>query len=234
MPPVMSTLLAFKPSKRLTGKTNVEQERAALAALAAEMIPSMPSTVKRKHVHYTHIKTNDPTHVQPSAFSREGFYLYLQKLYEETYPTQDQQKSILCFGMVAREMCKASQIDGLRHPHHHGPVFCTSQHYWNKISKLSLDKYKVPLNCVCHDTYSQMYSYLRVPTPKKPLHELDNQIYYSPLHPQGEALQKLLKTGGTAAAAIQAKRTSSGGEPKNKRERLPSLFSLVKAQFNTN
>ena len=54
----------------------------------------MPTTVKRKHVHYTHIRTNDPSHVQPSAFSREGFFLYLKKLYEEVYPTQD----VGCFG----------------------------------------------------------------------------------------------------------------------------------------
>lgn len=216
------------------GKKNLDQERAELAALAAETIPSMPTTVKRKHVHCTHIRTHDPTHVQPLAFSRKGFYNYLQKLYEEAYPTQDQQKSILCFGMVAREMCKVSPIDGLRHAHHHAPVFCTAQHYWNKIAKLSLDKYKVPLNCVCHDTYSQMYAYLKVPTLKKPLHELDNQIHYSSLHPQGEALQKLLKTGGAAASAIQGKRAAGGGEPRTKRERLPSLFSLVKAQSNMN
>ena len=94
MPAVMSTLLAFKPSKRCNGKKNVDQERALLAALAAETIPSMPTTVKRKHVHYTHIRTNDPSHVQPSAFSREGFFLYLKKLYEEVYPTKD----VGCFG----------------------------------------------------------------------------------------------------------------------------------------
>ena len=142
---------------------------------------------------------------------------------------QDSQKSILCFGMVARERCQANPIDGLRHPHHHGPLFCTIQHYWNKISKHSLEKYKVPLNAVCHDTYSEMFSYLKTPTAKKPLSELDNQIYYSPLHPQGDALQKILVAGEKSQKARSARKGSTGQGAGAKRERLPSLFEIIKA-----
>ena len=41
------------------------------------------------------------------------------------------------------------------------------------MAKLSLEKYNVPLNGVAHDGYAVMFRYLRQPTRKKPLHELD-------------------------------------------------------------
>jgi len=40
--------------------------------------------------------------------------------------------------------------------HHHCPVFCTQQHYWSKVARVSLTK-GVPLNAVCHDGYVTMY-----------------------------------------------------------------------------
>ena len=44
------------------------------AALAAEQeddsLEPLAATVKRKHVHYAHVRTGDPSHVQPHQMSR--------------------------------------------------------------------------------------------------------------------------------------------------------------------
>lgn len=53
----------------------------------------------------------------------------------------------------------------------------------------------VQLNAVAHDGYTSMFAYLRSPTAKKPLPELDPEPYFSEYHPQGEALRKLLRMG---------------------------------------
>ena len=50
---------------RLRSKTSLEQLAAARAALAAErgdedVLLALPKTVKRKHVHWTFVRTSDP------------------------------------------------------------------------------------------------------------------------------------------------------------------------------
>ena len=40
-----------------------------------------------------------------------------------------------------------------------------------------------------------MFNYLRCPSKKKPMHELDQDAYFSPLHPKGDALKELLELG---------------------------------------
>lgn len=101
---------------------------AVLAALAAEEeLPALVRTVKRKHVHYTHVRTHDPTHHQPESFSRAGFWEHLEKVYLEAYPVKDQDGiSILSFGCVVKERHQGGD------EHHHAAVFCATQHYWNK------------------------------------------------------------------------------------------------------
>lgn len=41
---------------------------------------------RRRHVHWTHVRTEDPSLVQPSALTREDFYLHLVRVYKEAYP----------------------------------------------------------------------------------------------------------------------------------------------------
>ena len=74
------------------------------------------------------------------------------------------------------------------------------------MAQLSLSKYNIPLNAVVHDSYDTMYAYLRRPTARKPLTELDAEPYLSALHPRGEALVQLLESGLKYAAIRGAKR----------------------------
>ena len=56
---------------RLRSKTSLEQLAAARAAVAAErgdedVLLALPKTVKRKHVHWTFVRTSDPNYKQPN------------------------------------------------------------------------------------------------------------------------------------------------------------------------
>ena len=57
---------SIAPKYRFRSKGNLAQMAAAKAALAAECdddeIMSLPTTVKRKHVHWTHTRTHNPEH----------------------------------------------------------------------------------------------------------------------------------------------------------------------------
>jgi hypothetical protein len=136
----------------------------------------------------------------------------------------------MCFGMVAEEKHAASPQTAHRALHHHCPVFCTEQHHWNKVAKLSLVKYRVPLNAVRHNSYTEMYQYLRQPSAKKPLSELDSMPFYSRAHPQGESLQTLLEVGQRAATAQRGKLRlgTASSSTDSKRQRLPSLFETIR------
>ena len=57
-------------------------------------------------------------------------------------------------------------------------------------------------NAVAHDGYCSMYNYLRSPTKKKPLHELDPTPYHSSGHPQGQVLKDLLEAPSVAKSAV--------------------------------
>lgn len=198
----------------------------ALAAEDAQDPENLATTVKRQHVHYTWVRTNDPMHVQPSQYSRKQFYGHLEKLYAEVYPhITATTSSILGFGLVVDEQHKESPLDGHRDLHKHGAMFCTQQHYWNKVAKLSLSKYNIPLNAVAHETYATMYAYLRAPTAKKPLAEIDIEPYFSQRHPRGEALADLLRAS-SKSGALNRKRLA--GMDAQKRKRL-NLFEEIKA-----
>ena len=92
------------------------------------------------------------------------------------------------------------------------------------MARASLAK-GVPLNAVAHDGYVLMYEYVRKPSARKPLQELDAEPFLSPLHPRDEPLAALLAVGRRAATA-----NAGRGQESRKRERAPPLFEVVRAQ----
>ena len=145
------------------------------------------------------------------------------KVYAEAYPEPaNPTKSILLFGAVAKEQKGAE--------HHHMPAYTSKRHYWSKVAKLSHEKYNVKLNAVAHDGYYTMFRYIKDKSAHKPLAELDQEVWLSPLHPRGVALTKLLEVGATFAHARSSKRKSTadsaiGGG--SKRFRASDVFDLV-------
>ena len=105
------------------------------AALAAEQeddsLEPLAATVKRKHVHYTHVRTGDPGHVQPDQMSRRQFWEHLVKVYAEVYPSSSQETktgAILAFGLVVTEHHKKALRQEHRDEHKHAATFSTAQH----------------------------------------------------------------------------------------------------------
>ena len=151
-------------------------------------------------------------------------------MYAEAYPEPaNPTKSIAQFGAVAMER-HATGSDGERNVHTHMTVYTSKKHYWNKVAKLSYDKYKVKLNAVAHDGYYAMFKYIKESSTKKPLAELDQEVWLSPLHPRGEALSKLLDVGATFAHARSFRKrsgTDAGIGGAAKRFRSADIFDLV-------
>ena len=91
--------------------------QAALASLGAGDDPGeLPEMAKRKCVHFTHCRTNNPEHVQPSALTREQTWLHLERVFKEAYPDPEKAAStgsILCFGIV----CGVRNAQSLRLKH---------------------------------------------------------------------------------------------------------------------
>ena len=103
------------------------------------------------------------------------------------------------------------------------------------MARVSYDKYRVRLNAVAHDGYVTMYAYITQPSAKKPLSELDQELFLSTDHPRGEALRKLLEAGAVHARVCAARKrqaTGAGGDltPGGKRIRLGDVFRLVADQ----
>ena len=223
-----------QPRRRIRGKTpplHAAAEAAAASALQAEVASArpelLPPGVKRKHVHYTFVRTHGGQYQQPAAFSRDGFFQLLLAAYREAYPRPHLETgTTMLFAAVAEE----KHADGA--PHLHAAVFCTEQHYWNRVAKVSREHFRVPLDAVDHKTYSEMYTYLRAPSNKKPLQDLDAEIYLSPLHPRGAALTELLDAGARAlrmqhGRVAGAAATALGAGAAGKRPRAPSMYELV-------
>ena len=175
----------------LAGVRAIEHE-----AAAADALLPLPLDSRRRHIHYTHVRTNSGTDVQPHQLTRKAFWDHLVKCYKEAYPRAESENgSILAFGAVCKERHKDASRDVDRSEHHHAAVYCKESHYWRRIRKISAEKYNIQLNAVAHDSYSTMYNYLRKATSKKPLYELDTMPYHSPHHPLGEQLRELLQQG---------------------------------------
>ena len=96
----------------------------ALEAEGAEDEAALAATARRRHVHFTHVRTFDPEHIQPSQFTRKELWLHLEKCYGEVYPCGSSRTgSILQFGKVSKE-----RIDE-EDEHHHVATFSLQQHY---------------------------------------------------------------------------------------------------------
>ena len=191
---------------------------------AVDGLMPLPQDRRRRHMHYTHVRTTCLDDVQPHQLTREAFWQHLERCYREAYPSADSETgSILHFGVVCKEKHNDAARDVDRSEHHHAAVFCSVNHYWRKVRIISSEKYHVHLNAVAHDTYCTMYSYLRVPTAKKPLCELDSAPYHSPLHPTGDTLRELLAVG---ARYLNVRRKKPNGQ------RDPGVRSQFATAFN--
>ena len=212
----------------------VAAQEAAIADEGWSELVALSSDVRRKHIHWTHVRTSDPTHVQPRQLSRQDFWAHLERVYKEVYPEPaNQSGSILLFGAVAKELHAESAKEELRDVHHHAPVYCTKQHYWNRIAQVSLERYNIKMHAACHDGYTTMYQYVRSPSSKKPLPELDAELFLSQDHPRGDALRRLLEAGARSTQNRQGdpKRAGGGegGGGAAKRIRVSDIYELVRA-----
>ena len=86
------------------------------------------------------------------------------------------------------------------------------------------------MNAVAHDGYVSMYEYLRQPSARKPLSELDAEPYLSEEHPRDRALADLLDAGRRSARANQGRRGTAPHAKEATRERAPKLFDVVAQQ----
>ena len=227
------------PERQAARERREAEEQAALdAALLAECrndddLAALATTVRRKHIHYTHVRTENAAHVQPEQMTKQQFWEHLAKCYKDVYPDPGSGTgSILLFGMVCTERHRQSEKREHREQHKHAPTFSAKQHYWNRVAKVSLEKYNVPLNAASHNSYHTMYEYLRKPTAKKPLSELDPEPYFSRLHPRGEQLQQFLETCRQSHAMLQNRWTGDAEHPA-KKQRVENVFEVIRAQSIT-
>ena len=209
---------------RLRAKTPPRVEPpAAMRAIADEgwsELTSLDESMRRKHMHWTHVRTGQAAHRQPDILTREEFWHLLVDAYKDVYPEEANKTGcIVLFGLVVKEHHAASQQEPLRAQHHHWAVYTSKQHYWRPVAQRALEKHRLKLHAACHDGYASMYVYLRFSTPHKPATELDATPFFSPDHPQGLVLQRRLdssahaeravrgnKRGGSATADAAAKR----------------------------
>ena len=204
---------------------------AAFAALADEAwseVTALSEDSRRKHVHWVHVRTQNPEHQQPDSFTREGFWQHLCRVYKDTYPRPENPSgSILLFGVVAKERHAGSMHAAERAEHHHAPCYCSVQHYWKPVAQRSLTL-GVKLHAACHDGYSIMYTYVRCPSPRKPLPELDPDLWYSDAHPRGRLLQDLLDVGLQAVRRFHSRGSSSRPGQDSPRFRATDVFAFVR------
>ena len=77
---------------------------AALADEAWSELTALSEDARRKHVHWVHVRTDNPAHKQPDSFTREDFWRHLERVYRDVYPSASTRTgSILLFGVVAKE-----------------------------------------------------------------------------------------------------------------------------------
>jgi len=195
-------------------------------------LPTLPATAQRTNVHYVHYRTHGPDDRQPESFTQKELWEHLEDCYRKAYPVPGAKTgSIVAYGMVAKERHKDSPIEANRSEHNHAPVATTQRHYWSKVVKESR-KAGVHLHAVEHEAYGVMYKYLKNPTRKKPLHELDPSPYLSPDHPKGDALKELLERAAVSAAGnLRRKPQPAAGQEEEERQpkegrKRQTLFAL--------
>ena len=225
MPPLLPESQPAAPLGEVVAPPPCE---AAIAAEGWADVAALREDAQRQHVHYTHVRTDNVMDVQPAAFTRSAFWEHMLQVYKDVYPEPaNTSGSILLFGAVAKERhaAAAGEGDALRAEHHHCPTYCSKRHYWRRVAQRSYEHYRVKLHAATHEGYTSMYSYIATPSAKKPLSELDPEIYLSPEHPRGDLLCRLLEAGAVRQRAVGAARarTAQG----QKRERVPDLYDLV-------
>ena len=137
-------------------------------------------------MHWTHVRTQSVEDRQPESFTREEFWLFLCRVYQEVYPKlANKTGSILLFGAVAKEHHASSTDEACRAEHHHAPTYCSKRHMWKAVAEHAHRAHKVKLHAACHTGYSSMYSYICCPSPKKPHSELDAEDLPLSGPPQG-------------------------------------------------
>jgi hypothetical protein len=217
--------------RRLRWKQPAPAEHAipapVLAALRDEAwseLAALNDDARRKHIHWVHVRTHDPTHRQPDSFTREEFWRHMERVYKDVYPNAaNRTGSILLFGLVAKERHQASAKQAERDEHHHCPCYTSLQHYWRPVARRSL-ALGVKLHAACHDGYTVMYGYVKTHTNKKALSELDQQVWFSEDHPKGDLLQKLLEAGANATRWVHKRKAP--GETQQSRRRVTDLYQL--------
>jgi hypothetical protein len=168
----------------------------AVAAEAWHELVALDDNARRQHIRWVHARTEDAEDKQPESFSRAQFFEHLCRCYEEAYPEPANKHGSIClFGLVAKESHAASTQDGMRYEHHHAPTYCSKRHMWKSVADISYKKYRVKLHAACHSGYASMYNYVKNPSSKKPLSELDAEVWLSADHPRGKVLQRLLEVG---------------------------------------
>lgn len=231
-------------TRRLVGKQAPAARARLYRAAVAEMAHALEcpddtlgvlQQKQRNHVHFTHVRTKNRAHRQPGSFTREEFWKHMETCYRLAYPdTESLTGSILMFGCVAKE--RHAKAWGIQHrdEHHHVACFCNRQHYWEKVVRISRENFKVCLNAVTHTGYTTMFRYLREPSLKKPLQELDAELYLSPLHPRGEELALILEAGSKSQSCRNRGSSSLADGHRSgrgdKRQRVESVYELVKEQ----
>ena len=164
--------------------------------LAADGLLALRPDARRVNVHFTQVRTNNKTDVQPAKLTRKQFWEHLCRCFRDAYPRADSPTgSILLFGCVCKELHKDAPRQEDRSEHHHTATQASEKYYWSKIRKISAETYNIQLNAVAHDTYTTMFCYLRCASAKKPVHELDATPFFSAGHPQGDGLKELLALG---------------------------------------
>ena len=196
--------------------------------LAADGLLSLPGDSRKTNVHFTHCRTNNPNEVQPHQLTRAQFWEHLCRCFREAYPRAETDTgSILEFGLVVKELHKDAPREEDRSEHHHAATHCSTKFRWSVVRKISADKYKIQLNAVAHETYTTMFCYLRCPTKKKKVHELDAEPFFSHGHPQGDQLKELLGMGEKYKAVRAAKAGASADDPVPVRSQFGVVLNWV-------
>ena len=86
--------------RRLHGKQADPRGSAAEQAIQDEgwsELVALSGSAKRKHIHWTHVRTDNPEHRQPHEFTRQEFWDHLLRVYKDVYPEPANQTGSIGF-----------------------------------------------------------------------------------------------------------------------------------------
>ena len=112
-PPPPATPAMALPLRRLRWKQSLLEHVLPVVGPVSDLaildegwseLVALSGDAKRKHIHWTHVRTHDPDHTEPSEMTRGQFWAHLQRVRKEVYPKPaNKTGSILLFGGVAKE-----------------------------------------------------------------------------------------------------------------------------------